>query len=549
MKHIPLYTLLSTLYTLPLLAAVPLSWTVETSRVQPATFEAYQGETLTFEAHLQANGKPLEAPLNYSFFWQTNGMGSTYWEAPCNRTIEQSEQSNNPTNALFATWSPSMDVGARVYNCFIGSPSNNYHAAFQLRLRPSPGATPNTLPLPTPVIDFAKVRVLNPPWEGGVAVETDPTVPSWAKQPDPPVTPSSENEGWAVNAEWANGSSYAEIADWAENSVNAQVADWSDNSNKALDVDPNAPGLSGKADKSSVDQLAGQVQTIGAHLNAEDARFVSTNYNSQVHMPEAYVEVKLPDESWAVIWKEMTRWNWFFDSWVPANLYNRQQIDDLLDGKADRSWGFYDSHTGDYAPDGYTWISSPKVAIAAGLSYQRTIVTEGAVWVLESNGLVTETGGVSSNGYFRILDGEGNVQFEIVKGDKRTIGADADSCEVVGAFVPTKLRIGYSIVSDAHPTLEICNDLNTQDWKREDDEDCLATVTWEGQSGAWVAYVQGKAAESALFVMATYELGGETYIRNVAPVSMEYIYVGGVKYSVGTATISGHTVLTLTPAN
>ena len=60
-----------------------------------------------------------------------------------------------------------MDVGARVYNCFIGSPSNIYRAAFQLRLRPSPGALPNALPLPTPVIDFAKVRVLNPPWGSG----------------------------------------------------------------------------------------------------------------------------------------------------------------------------------------------------------------------------------------------------------------------------------------------------------------------------------------------------------------------------------------------
>ena len=157
-------------------AAVPLSWTVETTRAQPATFEAYQGETLTFEAALQSRGQPLEAPLNYSFFWQTNGMGSTYWEAPCSRgTAERSETAEGrdipvaASNVLFATWLPSYDVGAKVYNCFIGSPSNIYHAAFQLRLRPSPGATPNALPLPTPVIDFAKVRVLNPPWSGGAA--------------------------------------------------------------------------------------------------------------------------------------------------------------------------------------------------------------------------------------------------------------------------------------------------------------------------------------------------------------------------------------------
>ena len=158
--------------TLP--AAVPLRWTVETSRVQPAVFEAYQGETLTFEAALQSHGKPLAAPVNYSFFWQTNGMGSTYWEVQVRGEGEQRNNSTvhldpspSPTNVLFATWSPEMDVGAKVYNCFIGSPSNIYHAAFQLRLRPSPGALPNALPLPTPVIDFARVRVLNPPWGSG----------------------------------------------------------------------------------------------------------------------------------------------------------------------------------------------------------------------------------------------------------------------------------------------------------------------------------------------------------------------------------------------
>ena len=161
MKHliITLFTLTSSLLSLH--AAIPLKWTVETSRSTPAQFEAYQGETLALEAALTSYGKPLEAPSNYSLYWQTNGMGSTYWSVPCVATA------SSPSNVLYATWSPTNDVGAKVYNCFIGQPGTIYHAAFQLRLRPSPGATPNELPLPTPVIDFAKVRVLNPPWPGG----------------------------------------------------------------------------------------------------------------------------------------------------------------------------------------------------------------------------------------------------------------------------------------------------------------------------------------------------------------------------------------------
>ena len=169
MKHLillSLFTFHSSLFTLSASAGIPLKWTVETSRATPAQFEAYQGETLDFEAALQSYGKPLESPSNYSLYWQTNGMGSTYWSVPCT-VPSASSPTGAGTNVIFATWSPTNDVGAKVYNCFIGQPGTIYHAAFQLRLRPSPGALPNELPLPTPVIDFAKVTVLNPPWSGG----------------------------------------------------------------------------------------------------------------------------------------------------------------------------------------------------------------------------------------------------------------------------------------------------------------------------------------------------------------------------------------------
>ena len=165
MKHTLI--LLSYACLLTASAAVPLRWTVETSRATPAQFEAYQGETLYFEADLQSAGKPLEMSGLAEFFWQTNGMGSAYWETTAAVN----------SNRLSAVFAPEMDVGARVYNCFIGVPGTIYHAAFQLRLRPSPGAEPNTLPLPVPVIDFAKVRVLNPPWEsGGGGVNTNAVI-------------------------------------------------------------------------------------------------------------------------------------------------------------------------------------------------------------------------------------------------------------------------------------------------------------------------------------------------------------------------------------
>lgn len=147
MKHtlpiLALFTIHSSLFTLP--AAVPLRWTVETSRAQVAQFEAYRGETLDLEATMQSYGSPLATPVQPSLYWQTNGMGAAWWTAPATAS----------GNVLRATWSPTNDCGGTVYNCFIGGPDATYRAAFRLRMLPSPGFTPNHLKLPTVTYDAA----------------------------------------------------------------------------------------------------------------------------------------------------------------------------------------------------------------------------------------------------------------------------------------------------------------------------------------------------------------------------------------------------------
>ena len=140
---------------------VPVRWTVETSRVQPISVDAYQGEKLELEATMQSYGKPFAiAGEDVRIYWQTNGMGSAWWSAPASVKVGRSGE----RDTYAASWTPSMDAGAGVYNCFIGQSGGNYRAEFRLRLRPSPGAAPNTLELPRQSIDFARVEVLNPPW-------------------------------------------------------------------------------------------------------------------------------------------------------------------------------------------------------------------------------------------------------------------------------------------------------------------------------------------------------------------------------------------------
>lgn len=387
--------------------------------------------------------------------------------------------------------------------------------------------------------------------------ETDPTISSWAKASSKPtytlneVAPNSENWlGVQGNAgrvikilAQGSGSSPAggvQVTASTLNNNNTTTYAYSgvavkrsgQNTDYLWDITSQSgivrrSELSGLASSSSVSALdddvsvlSNTVASIGAMLNAENARFVSTNYNSSTQIPEAYVEAKI-DGSWLTIWSEMTRWNWLTDTYLPGSFYTKAQVNSALADKADRAWGFYDSHTGLYAPDGFTWVSSPKIAIAGGLAYSRTLTNEGAIWVLEANGMVAETGGLT-NGFFRVSDDEGNALFEIVKGDKRTIGATANSVQVIGAFTPSKLQIGYAVQADAHPTLQITASLTDPDWYDEDNASCPANVTWSGVSGAYVATVQAKSASATqLFVKAEYQVGGETYIKNVGPISVD----------------------------
>ena len=275
---------------------------------------------------------------------------------------------------------------------------------------------------------------------------------------------------------------------------------------------------------SDVNLLSSQVSAIGTHLNAEDAHFVSTNYDSVVRLPEAYVEIKMSN-TWITIWREMTRWDKFvgigfnWSDWGGMHAFQTNVITELS-YKADRAWGVYDSETGGYSPEGYTQVSSSNILIAAGMAYQRTVTSAGSVWILQCNSGTATIGG-DTNGYFRVLDGDGNTQFEIVKGDRREMGADASGI-TVGSGSPPVVTIPYSIEAAEHPVIQVCDDLQTANWKDETDGDCIANVSWSGTSGAYVATVQRKAAgNGSLFVKATYMAGGETYIKNVAPISVE----------------------------
>ena len=253
------------------------------------------------------------------------------------------------------------------------------------------------------------------------------------------------------------------------------------------------------------------------------------------------------------VWSETTRWE---RHRAEAAAFSNA-VDMALAGKAGLDWG-RTTPTGFDAPEGFTWLDTPAVAVAGGLAWQRTVTSEGAVWLLCSNGMVADVGG-ATNGSFRVVDmATGEPAFEVVQGERRTVGANCGEVYTWKAEDgKTHMRVVYNVASDDPPVLHVADELKPQGgtvWHDEGAEGCPAKFAgWTGSSGAWTnalwrASVPAAGARDALFCFATYETGGETVVKNRAPVSMSKIVVGGVTYSLGTATVGGHTVITLTEA-
>ena len=286
-----------------------------------------------------------------------------------------------------------------------------------------------------------------------------------------------------------------------------------------------------------------------------------TNYNVAVtaetaweRLPTAAFDYK-PDgtnAAYTVVWNENIKWNRWFDIYAKDTASVASNLND----KADRAWGNYDSHTGGEAPEGYTWISSPRVALAGGLSWQKFVTTSGGIWVLTANGMSVEADGAgTTNAYFRISDETGKSLFEIVKGDRVLVGASAASIKTKNlSDGGIEVTIAYNVESTKHPTLYGAPTLayvRETGWIKGGTDAAQWTEVWSGSSGAWQVVCTVPAAVNAAsgnqyFFCAQYEQGSETYIKQTAPVKFEKIIVGGKTYSITVEAVNGKNLLVLT---
>ena len=506
MKHYLKFVLISAAMALQGVCkgGVPLEWTRRPDSTTPANFTAHQGETLEFCCTFRGFGElPFGDGSDVRLYFQTNGMGEAWWSAPA--TVS--------SNEVRAVWGPEMDVGASRWVFFFGTPGVVYSSAI-VRLVPSPGFAPGTLPPPAVFTDAVAAIVTNETtvgwrWElhPDFVSATDPVFEAWYR-PDGLFGGAS----WSAVFVMHDGYRMPGSVPCEERHANLDVVPFEQGT--AYRIKGNALGLAtmkdleGKADASITNDI-GQLKTestlVYRLFSGSNIVMEVTNYNSRVN-PPAMKLMRLDDKGiYEVMWTET---NGLERTYQRAASNTAEQVA-ALDRKAaetyaPRGWSATTSGLGADAPKDTTWISTPTTVIAGGLEYSKVVTSSGQLWFLRSNGMVANVGGISG-GYFDISASDGTSVFSIEKTDSYMAPVDADGISVNGNTVTIRL----SVVSADHPFLRYAPTLNTPvAWQREEDGfSAPIAVTWSGSSGAWVATVTTTAKEG-FFQFEFFQEGG-----------------------------------------
>lgn len=477
---------------------VPLEWTRRPDSTTPANFTAHQGETLEFRCTFRGFGElPFGDGGDVRLYFQTNGMGEAWWSAPA--TVS--------SNEVRAVWGPEMDVGASRWVFFFGTPGVVYSSAI-VRLVPSPGFAPGTLPPPAVFTDAVCAIVTNEVASGWICEIKE--LDHLYEYRDPPGF-WPEDEVWYLWL-WTDGGTNKEdfYCRAPEDATELNFTPWLTlrrTSGNALGL-ATMKDLEGKADASITNDI-GQLKTestlVYRLFSGSNIVMEVTNYNSRVN-PPAMKLMRLDDKGiYEVMWTET---NGLERTYNRAASNTAEQVA-ALDRKAaetyaPRGWSATTSGLGADAPKDTTWISTPTTVIAGGLEYSKVVTSSGQLWFLRSNGMVANVGG-NSGGYFDISASDGTSVFSIEKTDSYMAPVDADGISVNGNTVTIRL----SVVSAEHPFLRYTPTLNAPvAWQREEDGfSSPIAVSWSGSSGAWVATVT-TTAKAGFFQFEFFQEGG-----------------------------------------
>lgn len=139
------------------------TWGVDVQQHTAVQRTYKQGETWSMQITLRDGLKSLDLTgATAKWYWYTNTTANIWWTNSAAITLPKS-------GIVTAQWTPAMDVGASSYAYWVGiwmpgATSPLWRVTGNIRMLPSPGFTPNALPMPIRTLDFAAITITNAPW-------------------------------------------------------------------------------------------------------------------------------------------------------------------------------------------------------------------------------------------------------------------------------------------------------------------------------------------------------------------------------------------------
>lgn len=532
MKHLQLITILA-LGSLAASAAVPLHWTVESSRTSLAQLEAYHGETLDIAATMQTYGKPLSLDGKTAvLYYQTNGMEQAWWSV--NGTCSGS--------TARVTFTPAMDPGASILNLFLSvqDGGNNYRAHARLKMLGSPGADAHVIEPPIVTLDFSRIGiVLNAPYY--TKAEADVLLDNKADSTN--TYTKAETDMLLDNK-----------ADSTNTYTKAEVDGLVEDAGKVKTVAGQEPDASGNVSLSpSTIGAATQEEVNAAMTAANDANvwssatfnfmtggrtncwFSGTNYvfgtdaaartrfawedgMDAATVPCSMALWEIRDGVRQLVWdqRDWTAWYWSFKANQMQTNVTAQIAALGLAVTNDSNYAWAKRYASDGTPNpdaSTTFIDTPSVTLSPGMKWETVATVSGAAyWTIVGDGAII--GGSGTNAVLRIQDFEGNDIMTVTKGEHRL--AWIERGEITGLMHDGDGWVCFDMLADAEPIGYFSTTLDSSDFLPQTDPNCPAQYEWEDlHNGKYRIHFLLKPGiqSNALFAKFQVEVEEQTIIR------------------------------------
>lgn len=343
-----------------------------------------------------------------------------------------------------------------------------------------------------------------------VQVESDPTVPAWAKAAQKPEYSAAE----------VGAASAGDLAPLASDIRSA----YQYSRTIALYMTGNTNAW-----------FAGTNYVFGADA-ATRAHFAWEQGMDSATVPCSMALWEIREGVRQCVWdqRDWPTWYWSFKAAQMRSEFNasnavlRADVNAAINSDEAHAWAKRYASTGRVNPDPTTtFIDTQSVCLSPGMSWE-TVATVGGCgyWTIVGNGAVI--GGSGTNAVLDIKDFEGNSILQIAKGEHRL--AWLSSADFVSQMTDANGWVCFDMLADVQPTGYFSTTLVSADFVAGSDANCPAQFTWENRGGGvWRVHFLLKPGivSDACFAKFQVEVEGKTQIRYNA----DTVINGGLIYN------------------